>query len=161
MAARRLLLIMVLLLAGSTVLAALLPENTLNRRQAQTTTTPTAPTAPTTQTETGPPARTVRATLRVAPAGRARTIRARLGDQLALTVQSDRLVTVRVDGLGLVENAAPDADGRLQPALSRPGRFAILAGPVPDREAAGTGTASTNDRAPMQRRLATLVVGGE
>ena len=120
MAARRLVLVMLVLLLVSSLAAALAPV-----RPGDSTTSSSATT--TSSTEPATPAaegRLVRAVID-ADAKRPGTVRAAPGDQLQLRVDSRRVATVDIPGLGTAESVAPLAPARFDLLLIDPGEFAV------------------------------------
>ena len=116
LAARRLLIVMLLFLAISTLAAALVPPPPSGDEPADTTTGPTSAQAP--------PGRLVRATLD-ARARSPETVDLELGDQLSLSVRSNRTIAVEVTGLGLLENAARLSPARFDILARRTGTFTV------------------------------------
>jgi hypothetical protein len=107
---RRLLWLVVALLGIALVAAALVPRND------QTTTS--APVV------VGPERATVKSEIAASPA-QARTISARVGDHLELTVESDRIDTVTIDGLDQTRPVDPASPAEFDTLLDHAGRFAV------------------------------------
>jgi YD repeat-containing protein len=125
MAARRLLILMLAVLAVSTLAAALVAPP----RSPEPTTTATddedGATAKSTRDSTG---RLVEATMNISRA-RPETIRARRGDQLALTVQSRTGGQVEMPAFGLIEDVGRDDPARFDLLADRLGTYEVqLAG---------------------------------
>jgi len=121
MAARRLLIIMVVLLVLSSLAAALVPpptERSSTDEGRETTTARSGPGAPAREGEL------IRARVD-ADARRAAQISARLGDQLALTVEANAFREVEIPALGLLEPAAPGDPARFDMLVERPGSFLV------------------------------------
>jgi hypothetical protein len=122
MAARRLLIIMVVLLVLSSLAAALVPPPTerssTDEGQKTTTTARSGPGAP------GREGELLRARVE-ADARRPAQISARVGDQLALTVEAKAFREVEVPALGLLEPAAPGDPARFDMLVERPGSFLV------------------------------------
>jgi hypothetical protein len=89
---RRLMLLVAVLLGLSVLAAAIAPREPLLLRRVAPTPTPSP-------TPTAGPAREIVRTLDVQGLTRPARVRARVGDEVLLTVRSDRLDTVDVDGL--------------------------------------------------------------
>lgn len=97
------------LLALAVLAAAVVPRGT---PQATTTTPP-------------PPERTtVKVDIGASPA-KPRTIPAHVGDHLLLTVESDRIDTVTIPGLGLVSPVSATTPAQFDTLIARPGRFEV------------------------------------
>ena len=107
---RRILWLVAALLALAVVAAAIVPRDD---NKAATTTTATAPERT-----------TVKADIGASPA-KARTIPARVGDHLVLTVESDRIDTVTIDGIDSAQPVDPTSPARFDTLLDHPGRFPI------------------------------------
>jgi hypothetical protein len=117
MAARRLIAVMLVLLFLSSLAAALAPVE----RQNEDTSTST------TEAVTEPAANEgdlVRVTLD-ARKGKARPIRAGVGDQLQLRVISKRVATIELVDLGPIEDVGPLSPARFDVLLERRGRFPV------------------------------------
>jgi hypothetical protein len=115
MAARRLVLVMLVLLLVSTLLAALVPAG--DPPGDETTTQPTTA-AP------EPPGERVARTID-AGADRPARIPIALGDQLSLTVRSQRTDQVEIPGLGELEDVDPEAPARFDVLPAQPGSYAV------------------------------------
>lgn len=139
MAARRLIIVLVVLFVVSVLAAALAPEqrppsseesSTDSTTEASTSTT--APDQDGDQDQGGdrpsPPTgpETVRLKLSAStedpPSGRAR-----VGDQLALVVTTERYLPLEIPALGITEDAFADFPARINLILREAGRFPILA----------------------------------
>ena len=119
MAARRLVILMLVVLAATTVLAALTAPRT------EQPPSPEAREASGTAPRGG---RLLEAAWR-ARAGRHQRLRARAGDQLALTIRSRSADQVEIPAFGLLEDVGPADPARFDVLLERPGRYAVrLAG---------------------------------
>lgn len=125
MAARRLVIVMLVLLFLSSLAAALAPVERTGDDEASTTQTDAATTA-----ADGRPAQDavggelVRAALD-ADSERRPEVRAHVGDQLQLSVHSERPVTVEIPALGASEGAVPADPARFDLLLSQPGSYAV------------------------------------
>jgi hypothetical protein len=133
MAARRLIALLVVLLVISSIAAALAPTPA---EREETTTSPVT----TTPADAGgggggeltelavdvPPPRDCAG--KDQPKHEPETIDIAVGDQLALTVRSERTATIEIPELGLLETAGPAAPARFDLLLREPGRLAVLAG---------------------------------
>jgi hypothetical protein len=118
MAARRLLVVMFVLLAISMAAWVLAP--TRPGDDEPTTTTPGDGSAAAAQPTRG---RLREATLRAD--AQPRRLRLRTGDQLALTVRSQRPGQVAIRRLGLLEDVGPLAPARFDLLAERPGRYEL------------------------------------
>lgn len=107
---RRILWLVVALLALAVVAAAIVPNDD---EKPATTTTATAPERTTVKVDIG------------ASPAKVRTIPARIGDHLLLTVESDRIDTVTIDGVDDAQPVDPTSPARFDTILSRAGRFPI------------------------------------
>ena len=151
MAARRLIAVLIVVLVVSTVAAALVAPI---QRETDTTST-TGPKAPP-STQEGPRngrliQKSVQATSRKGPA-----VRLRPGDQLELTVHVRRAAQVEIVGLGLLEDATPDAPAHFSLIAPATGRFEVRGagtGPIatisverPPKAAGGLGEAGAGRR---------------
>ena len=106
---RRILWLVVALLALAVVAAAIVPND--DEKPAATT-------------ATAPERTTVKVDIGASPA-KVRTIPARIGDHLLLTVESDRIDTVTIDGVDDAQPVDPTSPARFDTILSRAGRFPI------------------------------------
>jgi hypothetical protein len=83
----------------------------------------------TTSNQTPPPVDTVERTTVTAEIGakptRARTIAARVGDHLQLTVENDRIDSVTIEGLDLTKPVDGTTPARFDTLLDRDGRFQV------------------------------------
>jgi hypothetical protein len=121
MAARRLLILMLAVLAVSTLAAALVAPP----RAPEPTTTATDDIERAEAKPTGDgTGRLVEAKLNISRA-RAETIRARPGDQLALTVRSRTGGQVEMPAFGLIEDVGRDDPGRFDLLADRRGTFKV------------------------------------
>ncbi len=121
MAARRLLIVMLVLLGVSTLAAALVPPR--SAREGSTTSTTTE------ATETGP--------LDTVPRGEGKSARIEvdsnrisvvpvaLGDQLSLTIASDRADLVEIPAIGLIDSLGPNGPALFNVFASRVGSYGI------------------------------------
>lgn len=131
MAARRLIVVLVLLLAASILAASIAPDRTgrivgVEPTTTEQTTTTTAPTTTVAPTTTAPPPAGVALRARIeASASHPQTIRATVGDQLALTVGSNPPRTIAIPALGLTEFAGDGAPARFDLLLRDAGTFPI------------------------------------
>jgi hypothetical protein len=107
---RRILWFVAGLLALAIVAAALVP-----RHNDKTDTAPTV---------SAPERTTVKADIGASPA-RARTIPARVGDHLVLTVESDRIDQVEIPGLDEIRPVDPTTPAQFDTLLARSGRFEV------------------------------------
>jgi hypothetical protein len=119
MAARRLLIIMVVLLVISSVAAALVPPPT-----ERSTTEDTEEREAARDREGEPSGELLRQTIE-AEAARPERIAARVGDQLALTVNARAFRQVEIPSFGLLEPAEPGAPAHFDILLDRPGSFLV------------------------------------
>jgi hypothetical protein len=114
-AARRLIVILLALLVVSSIAAALAPVRPSEDDQETTeTTTPQPP----------PPGKLVRRTIDVG-ARKPATIALELGDELTLTVTSDRTAEIEIPGLGELDDADPDAPARFDLLPREPGGYEV------------------------------------
>jgi hypothetical protein len=107
---RRLLWLVAALLGIAVVAVALIPRN-----RDQPTTAPIVP---------GNERATVKSDISASPV-RARTISARVGDHLELTVESDRIDTVTIDGLDQTRPVDPTSPAEFDTLLDQAGRFPV------------------------------------
>lgn len=122
MAARRLIVILVLLLGASVVAASLAPNRT-GRLLPSSTTTTTAP------EPRAPEPSGASVPVRIeASLDDPKTVEGFVGDQLAVTVDSETPRTIAIEALGLSGFAAPDAPARFDLLLSDPGTIPITDG---------------------------------
>lgn len=114
-AARRLIILMLALLVASSVAAALVPVDPDRLRDTSTTSTATA----------GEPLGDL--VRRKIDAGRDQpsTVAIALGDQLALTVTSDRPDLVEIPGLGELEDVDPDSPATFDLRPFQPGTYPV------------------------------------
>lgn len=77
-----------------------------------------------TPTTSAPERTTVKADIGASPA-RARTIPARVGDHLVLTVESDRIDQVEIPGLDQIRPVDPTTPAQFDTLLDRSGRFEV------------------------------------
>jgi hypothetical protein len=123
MVARRLLILMLVMLMIASLSSVFLAEPGRRGDEAPATTTPRDPEPP-----RGAPAagegRLLRATLD-ASAAKPRTIRMRVGDQLALRVQARQALQVELAGLGQLEDLVPPAPARFNLYADRRGSFPV------------------------------------
>ena len=126
MAARRLVVVMLVLLFISSLAAALAPVRPGEDRSDSTSTTSTT-SAPEPPAADEPEGRLVKAVVKADGDGGAKrpTVRAGVGDQLQLRVDSRRVATVEVAGLGATEGVAPLAPARFDLLLTEAGRYPI------------------------------------
>lgn len=117
MAARRLLVAMLVMLAISMVAAALVPRPQPAPDAGSTSTSAEA-------TKAGGGGRFVRASINTGDR-RARTVRLRVGDQLALRVVSSRDHLIELHGLGETESVARLAPARFDLLATRPGTYPV------------------------------------
>lgn len=108
---RRILWLVAALLAVAVVVAAIIPIGDDDKPA-------------TTTTATAPERTTVKVAIGASPA-KVRTIPARIGDHLQLTVESDRIDTVTIDGVDDAQPVDPTSPARFDTLLSRAGRFPI------------------------------------
>jgi hypothetical protein len=116
-AARRLLIVMLLLLGISTLGAALIPSERLERARTTSTTQQLPP-------DTLPSGNLVLAKVRVAP-GRLPVVGIKLGQQLLLRVSAKARDDVEIPRLGLTEAVDPVTPARFDLLPTEPGRYAI------------------------------------
>jgi hypothetical protein len=123
MAARRLLIVMVILLTISTLAAALVPPPP-EREETSTTSTSTTTTTGDRPARDG---RLVRETISISRSGERAPLEvaARVGDQLALVVESDAPGEVSIPAYGLIEFAGPGDPARFDVLLEEPGRYKV------------------------------------
>lgn len=120
MAARRLLIVMVVLLVISSLAAALVPppdERTTSTSTAEGTREAPPPPEP-------PEGRRVEHRLDLAEKA-PRKLRLAAGDQLALTVTSERFAQIAIPAYGLVDTATEGSPARFDVLIDEPRRFAI------------------------------------
>jgi hypothetical protein len=117
MAARRLLIVMLVLLGISTLGAALIPSERLERARTTSTTQPLPP-------DTLPSGERVRAKVRVAR-GRLPVVGIKLGQQLVLRVAAKTRDDVEIPRLGLTEAVDPVTPARFDLLPTESGRYAI------------------------------------
>jgi hypothetical protein len=135
MAARRLIALLVVLLVISSIAAALAPTPA---EREETTTSPVTTTPADAGGGGGGGGELTELAVDVPPprdgAGKDQpkhepeTIDIAVGDQLALTVRSERTATIEIPELGLLETAGSGAPARFDLLLREPGRLAVLAG---------------------------------
>ncbi len=106
-----------LILLGTSTLAAALVPTPAPREDTTATTSPR-----TTPVPTGGELITVKLD---ADARRPRTVRAALGDQIAITVRSRRPAQIQIERLGLLSDVLPLSPARFNVFASQPGRFEI------------------------------------
>jgi hypothetical protein len=106
---RRILWLVAGLLALAIIAAAIVPHGTTKRE---------LPTVP------APERATIKAQIAAAPA-RVRTIPARVGDHLQLTVESDRIDQATIKGLDEIQSVDGTTPARFDTLLDRPGRFEV------------------------------------
>jgi hypothetical protein len=114
-AARRLIVVLLTLLVVSSIAAALAPVQPSEDDPATSETTTPAP---------APPGELVRRTIDVG-AKRPAAIEIELGDQLALTVTSERVAEIEIPGLGELDDADPDAPARFDLLPREPGTYEV------------------------------------
>jgi len=155
MAARRLIIVLVLLLAASIVAATVAPDrtgrlvgvtDTTTSTEETSTTTSTAETTTSTSTATSTPTPTPAPAPAPAPTGdigealsaridasvkEPETVRAAVGDQLALAVASTPPRSIAIPSLGLTEFAGEDAPAHFNLLLRAPGTYPITDGDDP------------------------------
>jgi hypothetical protein len=122
-AARRLVILMIVLLAASTLAAALVPPPDRDE-EGPTSSEQTRPGPKPQPIPPGPSGRPIAARLRIANA-KPRTIRASVGDQIALTVTSRFADQVELAAFGLLETAAPYAPAHFDFIADRAGTFPV------------------------------------
>ena len=124
MAARRLLAVLIMLLVISSIAAALAPTRQPTESSTTTTTTTTA----------DPNAREgklIERRIAIPASGEAKqepkrnTIRALVGDQLALEVTAEATTDIEIAGLGLYETAAPGSPARFDLLVRDVGHYPI------------------------------------
>lgn len=129
MAARRLIIVLVVLFAVSIVAAMIAPDRrgglvgdrSTSSTESTTTTTMEEPPSP----DALPQGESL--TVRVeASAAKPETVRAAIGDQLALEVASRQAREIEIPALGVTEAAAPAAPASFNLLLREPGRLPIL-----------------------------------
>jgi len=128
MAARRLIIVLVVLFTISVVAALIAPDRRgtlLGGRTEQTsTTTSSTTTTSTTTTDELPPGAALNGRID-ASAGKPQSVDADVGDQLQLSVTSDRSRLVEIPAFGVVATAAPEAPARFNLLLRQAGRLPI------------------------------------
>lgn len=160
MAARRLIIVLVLLLVASIVAATVAPDRT-GRLVGVTDTTTTEQTTTTTTTTPLPEAAGGARHARIdASVKHPETVRAVVGDQLALSVASHPPRSIAIPSLGLTGFAAEDAPARFNLLLRAAGSYAITDGDDPTvvlgriavRRPDADGTANDRDGKEQRKR---------
>jgi hypothetical protein len=126
-AARRLIVILVVLFAISIVAAMIAPDRRgtlLGGDRSERASTTTATTTSTTTTERQPSGAAVTARLD-ASAARPGDVDVTVGDQLELTVASDRARLVEIPAFGVTADAVPAAPASFSLLLREPGRLPV------------------------------------
>jgi hypothetical protein len=129
MAARRLLAFLVALMVISAIAAALAPPQQSAEESSTSSTTTTSEPGPDDVSASQGKAGVVNAMVDAgaAPGGSADSIRAKPGDQLALTVRSDATREIQIPGLGLYETAARGAPALFDVIVYEEGEFRVFA----------------------------------
>lgn len=118
MAVRRLLVVMLVLLGVSTLAAALVPPQSGQDDTGSTASEQTVP------ADTLPRGKTLSAEIRVG-GGKTPVVPVEVGDQLELTVRSERSDLLEIPGLGLVEAVAPGSPARFNVLALERGSYGI------------------------------------
>lgn len=121
MAARRLLIVMLILLGISTLAAALVPPQSARDESSGSTATAQTETTPTDKLPNG---KALSATIAVG-GDQIPVVPVKLGDQLTLTVKSDRADLLEIPALGLVEAVAPGSPARFEVLAEERGSYGI------------------------------------
>ena len=122
MAARRLIIVLVLLFAVSIAAAAIAPDRRQLGSESESSTTTSMD--PEEESVDAPPGGIVEARIR-ASAAKPETVRAGVGDQLALDVAAQTTLQVEIQPLGLLAAAAEGAPARFDLLLRAPGALPV------------------------------------
>jgi len=121
MLARRLLLLIAVLLVVGAVATAVAPQDSIRDDRATTPTVTTPPTASVPQTA----GTTVPAELPGDTPGKTKTVRARVGDLIDLTVEATEPDTVTIEGYDEIQPADPDSPAHFSFFADEPGTFDV------------------------------------